>query len=405
MGGSDTTQTTQSQSVQQLPPWINQAAQQNYGFAQNVAQQPLQQYQGQMVADVGPQTQQSWNTAATGGGVGQDQYNAAQAGLLGVMGQQPQQVTAGQLSNTNLQPYMNPYTQSVINSTIPIMQQQNALNQNQIGNQANSANAFGGSRQGDQQGVAQAQGAQNIGQMAAQLNQANFGQAQAGAQFDITGQNNANLANQAAQQNQGNLNLQAASGMGALGNQAQLSQARNFTEQMTAGQMQQGQAQNQINAQVAKFQNANNYPNQQLSVLQSALGMTPYEQGQQGSSTTQTQQSLDPMQAALGGLGTLGSLFSAPAGGMSAMSGLQGFFGGMSDRRLKTDITKVGSKMGVPDSRSTATRATPSPIRRWSVRWPRTWPSVSAQARWRRSQDRAARWRFTRRSWALWQLR
>ena len=96
MGGSDTTQTTQSQSVQQLPPWINQAAQQNYAFAQNVAEQPLQQYQGQMVADVGPQTQQSWNTAATGGSAGQDQYNAAQAGFLGVLGQTPQQITAAQ---------------------------------------------------------------------------------------------------------------------------------------------------------------------------------------------------------------------------------------------------------------------------------------------------------------------
>ena len=301
-----------------------------------------------MVADVGPQTQQSWNTAATGGSAGQDQYNAAQAGFLGVTGQQPQQVQAGQLSNTNLQPYMNPYTQSVINSTIPIMQQQNALNQNQIGNQANSANAFGGSRQGLQQGVAQAQGAQNIGQMASQLNQANFQQAQQGAQFDITGQNQAALANQAAQQNQGNLNLQAASGLGALGNQAQLSQARNFTEQMTAGQMQQQQAQNQINAQTAKFQNAANYPNQQLSVLQSALGMTPYEQGQQGSSTTQTQTAANPAQMALGGLSTLGSLFSAPAGGTSAMAGLGSMLGVFSDRSMKTDITRVGSKMGVP---------------------------------------------------------
>jgi hypothetical protein len=342
MGGSDTTQTTQSQSVQQLPPWINQAAQQNYGFAQNVAQQPLQQYQGQMVADVSPQTQQSWNTAATGGSAGQDQYNAAQAGFLGVMGQQPQQVTAGQLSNTNLQPYMSPYTQSVINSTLPIMQQQLGLQQNQQQNAANSANAFGGSRQGVQQGVTQAQGAQNMAQMAAQLNQANFGQAQTAAQSDIAGRLQANLANQAAQQNQGNLNLQAASGLGALGNQAQLAQARNFTEQMTAGQMQQQQAQNQINAQMAKFQNAANYPNQQLSILQSALGMTPYEQGQQGSSTTQTQQAANPLGMALGGLQTLGSLFSAPAGGTSAMSGLMGLFGG-SDRRLKTDIQKVGT--------------------------------------------------------------
>ena len=71
---ADTTQTHAigQQQVTQLPPWINDAAQQNYAFAQNVAMQPLQQYQGQMVADVGPQMQQAWNTAATGGNAGQD---------------------------------------------------------------------------------------------------------------------------------------------------------------------------------------------------------------------------------------------------------------------------------------------------------------------------------------------
>ena len=367
MGGADTTQTTQSQSVQQLPPWINQAAQQNYGFAQNVAEQPLQQYQGQMVADVSPQMQQSWNTAATGGNAGQDQYNAAQAGLLGVMGQQPQQVTAGQLSNTNLQPYMNPYTQSVINSTLPVMQQQLGLSQNQQQNAANSANAFGGSRQAVQQGVTQAQGAQNMAQMAAQLNQANFGQAQQGAEFDITGQNQAALANQAAQQNQQNLNLQAASGMGALGQQAQLSQARNFTEQMTAGQMQQQQAQNQINAQMAKFQNASNDPNQQLSVLQSALGMTPYEQGQQGSSTTQTQTAANPAQMALGGLTTLGSACSRlPPGGTSAMSGLSWTCSGAAliGGSRPTSPRSAHIRRASPFT-PTATRATPRAIRRW----------------------------------------
>ena len=43
MSGGGTTQTTQSQNTTQLPPWINDAAQQNYAFAQNVATQPLQQ--------------------------------------------------------------------------------------------------------------------------------------------------------------------------------------------------------------------------------------------------------------------------------------------------------------------------------------------------------------------------
>ena len=349
MGGSDTTQQTSQQQSTQLPPWINNAAQQNYAYAQNLAAQPLQQYQGQLVADTSPQMQQSWNTAAQGGNAGADQYNASQAGYMGVLGQQPQQVQAGQLSSTNLQPYMNPYTQSVINATLPIMQQNLGLQQNANQNQANAANAFGGSRMAVQQGVTQAQGAQNMAQMAAQLNQSNFGQAQAAAQSDIGTNLQAQLANQGAQQNQGALNLQAAGGLAGLGQQAQLSQARNFTEQMTAGTAEQQQAQNEINANLALYNQAYQYPYQNLGVLQSALGMTPYGQASTGLSTTETQQSANPLGAAMSGLQALGGLFSAPAGGTSAISGLGSFLGGLSDRSMKTDIQKVGAHpAGVP---------------------------------------------------------
>ena len=347
MGGADTTKQTSSQQTTQLPPWINTAAQQNYAQAQNIAAQPLQQYQGQLVAGVSPQMQQSWNTAAQGGAAGADQYNASQAGYLGVLGQQPQQVQAGQLSSTNLAPYMSPYTQSVINATLPIMQQQ--LGQAQIGNQSQAAGAgaYGGSRQAIQQGVTQAQGAQGMAQMAAQLNQANFGQAQAAAGQDIASRMQADLANQQAQQNQGALNLQAAGGLGVLGQQAQLSQARNFTEQMTAGTAEQQQQQNEINANLAQYQQALQYPYQQLGVLQSALGMTPYGQSSTGQSTTTTQQSANPLGMALGGLQSLGSLF-----GGGGMFGSQGAFAGLlggSDRKLKTDIQKVGvHPAGIP---------------------------------------------------------
>ena len=165
-GSTDTSSQQQNISQTQLPPWVNQAAQQNYALAQNVANRPLTQYQGQQVADIRPETQQAGNLAATSGGAGADQYNASQAAYLTAAGTPATQVNAQSLAGTNLQPYMNPYTQSVINTTMPLMQQQNALSQNQAANQANSANAFGGSRQGVQQGVAQAQGAMNIGQMA-----------------------------------------------------------------------------------------------------------------------------------------------------------------------------------------------------------------------------------------------
>jgi hypothetical protein len=335
MGGSDTSQQTSSQQTTQLPPWINTAAQQNYALAQNIAAQPLQQYQGQLVAGVSPQMQQSWNTAAQGGNAGADQYNASQAAYLGVLGQQPQQIQAGQLSSTNLDPYMNPYTQSVINATLPIMQQNLGLQQ--IGNQsaAAGAGAFGGSRLGIQQGVTQAQGAQNMAQMAAQLNQANFGQAQQGALADIGNRLTAAQANQNAQQNQQQWNLAAAGGLGSLGNAAQANQVKNFGMQQMAGQQEAQQQQNDINANLAQYQQALQYPYQQLGVLQSALGMTPYGQSTTGQSTQTTQTSANPAQVALGGLSSIASLFGG--GGI------------FSDRSMKTDITRVGMHpAGVP---------------------------------------------------------
>jgi hypothetical protein len=335
-GSTDTQSQQQQISQTQLPPWVNQAAQQNYALAQNIANRPLTQFSGQQVADIGPQTQQAWNLAATSGGAGADQYNAAQAGYLTAAGTPATQVNAQQLSNTNLQPYMNPYTQSVINSTLPLMQQQNALSQNQAGNQANAANAFGGSRQGVQQGVAQAQGALNIGQMASQLNQANFTQAQQAATGDITRNLQAAQGNQQADQANINSLIAASGGLGALGSQAQQNQRQQFLEESTAGAQQQQQAQNQINAQMGQFNQAQAYPGQQLGVLQSALGMTPYGSTTMGSSTGQTQQTTTPslMSDVTGGLQALGSAFGAGGPFASLMPG--------SDRHLKTDISKVG---------------------------------------------------------------
>ena len=66
-GGTTTTTNNNSTQANEIPQWMTDAGQQNYAFAQQVAEQPLQQYQGQMVADVSPQTQQSWDVAANFG--------------------------------------------------------------------------------------------------------------------------------------------------------------------------------------------------------------------------------------------------------------------------------------------------------------------------------------------------
>src|SRR4029077_9534812 len=277
-GGGSQNQQSSQQSIQQvqLPPWINQAAQQNYGLAQDIANRPLSQWQGQQVADVGPQMQQAWNLAAGSGAAGSDQYNAAQAGYLTAAGYQPNQVQAGQLSNTNLQPYMSPFTQNVIDASLPLIQQQTKQSLMGIGDQASTARAFGGSRQGVSEGVAAAQGGLTSAQMAAQLNQANFAQAQAAATGDINRNLTAQTTNQGANQQAINSMIQASTGLGGLGTQAQQNQRQQFLELSTAGAQQQQQAQAQLDAEKGKFQQAWAYPGQQLGVLQSALGMTPY---------------------------------------------------------------------------------------------------------------------------------
>ena len=332
MSSGTSTENTSSQQVNQIPQWMQQAGQQNYAYAQDVASQPLQQYQGQMVADVAPQTQQAWNLAASSGGVGQDQYAGSTAGFLNALGQTPSSVTAGQLANTNLQPYMNPYTQNVIDTTLPVMQQNLQQSQNQQQNQANSANAFGGSRQAIQQGVTQAQGAQGMAQMAAQLNQGNFTQAQAAATGDINRKMAAEQGNQTAAQAKINSDILASQGLATTGNDLNQANQQQFNMLTSAGAGQSMQAQNQINAQMAKFQQAFNYPQQQLGTLLSALGMTPHDTMTTGESDKTITQPTDWADILTKSLNAGSTLFQ------------------MSDKKVKKNITSMGSDpiTGVP---------------------------------------------------------
>jgi hypothetical protein len=334
MGGQTGSQQQQTQQTTQLPPWINDAAQQNYALAQQIATTPLQQYQGQMTPNVSQQLQQSWNTAATAGNAGLPQINAATAGFTGALGQTPSSILPQTLAGANLSQYENPYTQNVINATLPIMQQQ--LGQTLATNSGNAVNqgAFGGSRFGVQQGVAQAQGALGETQMAEQLNQANYAQAVQGAQYDIGNNMTAQTANQAAQQAKINSDIAASSGLNATAATAGQQAQNAFTMQNTAGTQQMSTAQDQINAQMQKFQQAWGYPTQELGVLQSALGMTPYGQSTTGASDTQTYTPTDWAALAGAGIGALGNIYKAPT----------------SDIRLKKNLKKVGvhGPTGIP---------------------------------------------------------
>ena len=360
MSGQSSEQQTQQTSTVQLPPWVSDAAQQNYAFAQNVANRPLVQYGGQQVADTSPQTQQAWDLAANSGTTGQGQYDASTAGFLSAMlsGQNAPQVgiqnrvadvTPGLLAGTDYSKYMDPYVSNVVQTGLDKLEAQRQ--QSIMGNadSAVKANAFGGSRQGITDAVTNAQSAIGAGQLSAQLMDQAFQNAQGAAKFDIGNLLTAGQGNQtagvtqrgqdysAAEANQNALlkgtdqTLAGATGMESLGNDAVKNVLQQYSMLSDAGSQQQTQAQNIIDANKAKFAEAQNYPTEQLNTLLSALGMTPYGKTQTTEGDTKDTYSPDYAQSALGLLSIGAGLFK-------------------SDKKAKKDINKVGTHVpsGLP---------------------------------------------------------
>jgi len=119
------------------------------------------------------------NTLAYGGITG------AGAGAVTEMGYTPEQIQAGQLATTNLNPYMNPYTQNVINTSIADINRQGLQMQNTLGSQANAARAFGGDRHGIAMGLLGEGLSRQVADTTTGLNMANWQQAQGAARLDI----------------------------------------------------------------------------------------------------------------------------------------------------------------------------------------------------------------------------
>lgn len=158
---------------------------------------------------------------AAGLGYNPMQVQAAQTGQVSPIS--AQNVYAGQLAATNLNPYMNPYTEQVIRANEADILRGAQMGLNQLGAQAQAARAFGGSRQA----VAEAELGRNVAQQLAQssagLRQAGFTQAQQAAQQDIQSRMQAALANQQA-------------GLSAGTTSAQLQQQANLANQQAAMQ-------------------------------------------------------------------------------------------------------------------------------------------------------------------------
>lgn len=255
-------------------------------------------------------------------GAYQPAFNSALEAAKGVSGTQ-----AGQFSQQGLEQYMNPYQQQVETGALSAIERQRQLAQNQIGSQAVSAGAFGGSRQGIQEALSNAEAMRIAGETSAGIRSQGFNTAAA-----LMAQDQAR-ALQAAQ-----LRLAGAGQIGALAGAGQQYRLGEVAALESAGRAQQAQQQAYLDEAYRRFAEERNYPLTQLGIRQAGLGGVPYS-----TTTSQTSPGGSPGLAGLGGaaLGAqMGGLIPGMGAGFGA--GIGGLAALLSDKSMKTDIEKVG---------------------------------------------------------------
>lgn len=292
----------------ELPPWVNEAAQENLKIARELASRPYQPYGGSTVAGFSPEQQQAFGMAQQNVGSYMPALTAATGAAAQGAYYNPQMVTAPSFLEGNIQQYMNPYLSEVEQRATSNAERALQQQMNQISGQAIQARAFGGSRQGIAEGVAAAEGARGIGDLSAQLRAQGFQQAAALQQADQARQMQAALANQQAGLTGAGLSLQGATTLGNLANQRQQMGLTDVGAVETIGSQQQALAQRALDDAYARFVEQRDFPLQQLNLRLAAVGATPY-----GQTTTQTKTGGESGSSFLTGLGGLGTFASGIA--------------------------------------------------------------------------------------------
>jgi len=362
-------QTTQTQTSTKIPEWLETAAQGAVGQAQDLSQRAYTPYGGQIVAGTTPDSQQAYDQVRAMQGQGQGLYDQSAAAYQGMLGQaQPQTADQiNQLSNSlygnyqqqvmnpaqglfgsylqnagpataqmvtdNALQIMDPYSRAVLDPALQMGRQELAKSMQGIAGQANNVGAFGGSRQGVQEGVATAQQAIGAGQLTGDLLQKGWGMALTPAynlanQASTQGYNAANLMTQLGQQGyqnaqgvgQGIANTNLSAGLNAAQNLPGVATAQQKANQLdasllqTTGAAQQQQAQQQLAAQMGQWYEGQDWPVQNLNILLGALGGVPY-------GTDSSSLSTGPKQTKNAAGGAAGGALSGAAMGTAIMPG------------------------------------------------------------------------------------
>lgn len=270
--GTPQTASSYVESTSEYPKWMQDAIYNQITWAQNLAQTPYTPYEMPEVAELSPLEQQAYTNVQAQQGSWSPTMEGAIAGTQNLAGQtsmstaNPYLQSAAQSSVANIDQYMNPYQQNVLD----VIAQQGARNLTEnilpgVSDAFIKSGQFGSSQMGEMGSRAIRDTQEAILQQQAQAAQAGYSQAQSAAQADLARQ--AGLASTAGGLAGQDIQTQLAAQNQAAALAAQQQQL-GYTDTAAleaAGQGQRAVAQAQLDAAKAQYEQEQLYPWQQLA--------------------------------------------------------------------------------------------------------------------------------------------
>lgn len=298
MGNKNQTST----ATTKLPSYLEQTYKALINAGTSAAQQPLQQYAGPRVAGFTPMQNQAFDLTQRAQGMGIPYLNAGSEALS--RASRDVFPSLEKYNAENLQKYMDPYQQNVIDTTMA-----NILKSNAVAQQGMKGTGMGmgvSPTLGDRMGLGQAELERN---QAMTRNQTIAGLESSGfqnAQQQLAGQQSLQASTMGADQQR---LLGVGAGFAGLGQQAQDQTYQGIAQLLQQGGQQQAQGQTQLDQAYQNFQQAQSYPKSQIEWLANLAYGSP-----KGSSTTTTTPG-PSLLSQLAGLATAGASFIKSHGG------------------------------------------------------------------------------------------
>src|SRR5580704_12189846 len=264
-----TQNTTQNNA---LPQWLTGYSQQAAGAGANLPQYSA--YTGQGPAGLTPQQLQALGFASSTAGQGQGVAAGGQGAANALTGFQAPMVTGQGLAG-EVNGLLNPSLAGDITATNANIQQNTAQGISGLNNQLASQGAFGGTRQGVADAVAQNLGNQTMAATDAGLNQGNYQQALQTALSSQQGNQNAAIGGAGVQ-------LGGVNALTGLGTALSGMNASDLAGLLNAGGVAQTTATNQNMFNYQNYLNQYQIPDQQASTFASILGSLPHNTTQTG---------------------------------------------------------------------------------------------------------------------------